>query len=522
MAIGTVENLTGEISYSREHELTAYGDILAITSATIGITEELTGEQTLTDRYELTTYDDILKIRDAVINLASPAGDLFTSGGNDTVTIENSTIAAQAEGLAFFLGSGNDTLILNNSTLNAPILSGSGNDLVRVVGDSQSRVLLKKRSDTSTLSLGADDDVLELSAVLEGDGDIDFGTGNDTLRFDGGSLLTSGALSVFSRLEVSALGGYLGRDLNLAGELIAITLGGNLTGSDGSRIISISGSDISLNTANNVKTNIAFSISESVFDHKAGGTIEINGYMGYAFQADDATVIFHDLVLSENFCGLYGTNTQWVVERGRFSDNEQAASLTGGTLQLSDVDISSQTAGALNLDNTLFTGADLSFSSNRDTEKMMNQVLPFATSTATSYSSGTSLFHTAIVSAVVTAQGGAIYANTDVSLEQVRFHRNNTEAVISQADDNIARVSAKTTGGFWARATGSAFTSTFATAAGGAIYQAAGDISLSSAVFSGNYATAFASGTATATANVSAFGTGSGSALAIAICSAIE
>ena len=157
MAIGTVENLTGEISYSREHELTAYGDILAITSATIGITEELTGEQTLTDRYELTTYDDILKIRDAVINLASPAGDLFTSGGNDTVTIENSTIAAQAEGLAFFLGSGNDTLILNNSTLNAPILSGSGNDLVRVVGDSQSRVLLKKRSDTSTLSLGADE-----------------------------------------------------------------------------------------------------------------------------------------------------------------------------------------------------------------------------------------------------------------------------------------------------------------------------------------------------------------------------
>lgn len=166
-----------------------------------GNSEKLTGERTLTDRYELAVYDDVLEISEAIIILAPPAGDLFTSAGNDTVTIENSSIVAQAEGVSFFLGSGNDTLILNNSTLDAPILSGSGNDLVRVGGDSQSRVLLKKRPGTSTLSLGTEDDVLELSAILEGDGDIDFGTGNDTLRSDGGSLLTTGVLRAYQLIN---------------------------------------------------------------------------------------------------------------------------------------------------------------------------------------------------------------------------------------------------------------------------------------------------------------------------------
>ena len=384
----------------------------------------ITGELTLTDRYELTANDDFLEISAAIITLDSPAGDLFTNEGNDTVTVTDSTINAQAENLSFFLGSGNDTLVLNNSTLNAPIRTGSGNDLVRVAGNAQNKVILKKQSTNSTLSLGADDDILELGAILEGDGDIDFGNGNDTLRFDGGSLLTTGTISNFSNLHVTAGGGIIGRDLSLSGERIIITFGGNLTGTDNARLITVSGSEVSFHTVNNVKMNIGFSIAGAVFNHTAGGILEINGCEGYAILADNSTVTLHDLVVANTGGGLTGTGTVWKISNSNFSNSLNAALLTGGSLELTDVGVSNNSTSALKLTGTVLTGEALSFTRNQ-----------IGTKTA----------------------GGAVNTDADIKLENV---------------DSIANVAKS----------------------GGAFYQSGGGMTLTSAAFSGNIASASARG----------------------------
>ena len=396
-----------------------------------GITRKITGELTLTDRYELTANDDLLEISSAVINLNSPAGEIFTNEGDDTVTITDSTINAQAENLSFFLGSGSDTLVLNNSILNAPILAGSGNDLVRITGNAQSKVVLTKRASSPTLSLGANDDILELGAILEGDGDIDFGTGSDTLRFDGGSLLTTGSISQFSNLQVTAGGGTLGRNLEISGDQITITLGGNLTGTDNSKQISIAGEKIFFNTANNVKMNIGFSIAEAIFTHMDGGTLEINGCEGYAFLADSSSVSLHDMVIVNAGGGLKGTDTSWSISNSNFSNSLAAAVLTGGTLDLINVGVSNNRSSSLDLTGTALTGEDLSFTRNQ-----MN-------------------------GAGQAAMGGAIKTNADVNLKNAAFISNSAYASAS--------------------------------AMGGAIYQSGGEMTLTSATFSGNSASAYCS-----------------------------
>ena len=109
MATGKIENLTGEISYSREHELTAYDDILTISSATL--------------------------------SLLKPAGDLMLMQGNDTVTITNSTIIGDT-GVGLLLGSGDDTLTIQNSEIKSRISLASGNDHVVISGSAQSVVTL--------------------------------------------------------------------------------------------------------------------------------------------------------------------------------------------------------------------------------------------------------------------------------------------------------------------------------------------------------------------------------------------
>ena len=450
-----------------------------------GVTKKITGELTLTDRYELTANDDVLEISSAVINLNSPGGDLFTNEGNDTVSVVNSSINALAEGLSFFLGSGNDTLELNNSTVNAPIAAGSGNDLIRITGDVQSRVTLKKRPNAPTLSLGADDDILELCSILEGDGDIDFGSGNDTLRFDGGSLLTTGTLSNLSNLQVTANGGTLGRDLELQGTQVAITLGGNLTGTDNTKCISVSSEKILFNTANNVRTNIGFSISKTEFNHQDGGTIEINGCEGTAFSANDSTVSLHDFVVANAKYGLSGNNTVWVVRDSNFSNNEYAADLEGGSLELKNVGISNNSVSGLDLWNTALTGEALSFTRNIAArrggaiskyfaELRLNSVDFISNVAYTScYYAGAYDKTTAWTTAM--AGGGAIYeCSGDVSISSANFSGNSAVVVAAAVTFYYSASVAWVT----------------AMAGGGAIYRDGGDMSMSSATFTGNSAIA--------------------------------
>ena len=441
---------------------------------TTGITRQLTGNLTFTDRYEMTADDDILNISNATINLKGPAGDLFTNEGNDTVTVINSTINALAEGLSFFLGSGNDTLILNNSTLNASTLTGSSNDTVKITGGAQSRVILKKRSDDPTLSLGGSDDVLELAAILEGDGDIDFGTGNDTLRFDGGSLLTTGMLNYLNNLTVTTAGGTLGRNLDLTGGNTVISLSGNLTGNTNSRGITIAPGTVTLTTANNVRTNVSFSIgTDSVFTHQAGGTLEISGNSGYIFSALKSVATLHDLVVSGNGGGLIGSNTAWTIRDSDFANNtNSAANLIGGSLDLTNVGISNQASNSLLLEGTILTGNDVSFSANRA--------------------------HVAQASAA----GGAIHTNSNVTLEKAKF-TNNSAAAIGSA---FAFASSSTFA--------SALVSASASASGGAIYQNGGNLTFTSATFNGNYASALASSYASASNGYIARATSSASAFA--------
>ena len=446
-----------------------------------GVTKKITGELTLTDRYELTANDDVLEISNAVINLNSPGGDLFTNEGNDTVSVVNSTINALAEGLSFFLGSGNDTLELNNSTVNAPIAAGSGNDLIRITGDAQSRVTLKKRPNDPTLSLGADDDILELCNILEGDGDIDFGSGNDTLRFDGGSLLTTGTLSNLSNLQVTANGGTLGRNLELQGTQVAITLGGNLTGTDNAKCITVSSEKILFNTANNVRTNIGFSISKTEFNHQDGGTIEINGYEGTAFSANDSTVSLHDFVVVNAKYGLSGKNTVWVVRDSNFSNNEYAADLSGaGSLELKNVGISNNSVHGLLLGKTSLTGDALTFTRNRGRAIALGGNLKLNSVDFISNVAFTSSFSTSGYNVYATTTGGAIYQGAgDMNIIRATFTGNSAGAIAIN--------------------TSTSYDSSFAcaSATGGAIYQDGGDMSIISATFTENSADATASGAST-------------------------
>ena len=129
-----------------------------------GETVNITSDLTLTGKFEMTKYDDTLNIIDVTVTLSEPAGDLFTNEGNDTVTVTGSTLTATSPAVSFMLGSGDDTLILNNSTIDAPTLTGTGNDVVRITGERQSQVTLNAMPDEEdhSLSLGGGDDVLEL------------------------------------------------------------------------------------------------------------------------------------------------------------------------------------------------------------------------------------------------------------------------------------------------------------------------------------------------------------------------
>ena len=255
-------------------------------------TKQITGSLTLEDNYQTTIYDDILTISGANISLLDPAGEIFTDKGNDTVTVTDSTITNNSETeaeLMFSMGSDNDSLTISNSTLNVNTFMGSGDDEVTIAGTPQSRVISNKK-----LSVGSGNDIVTLNAILSGTGDMDFGADNDTLVFNGGELELEGSVSGLENLTVNSVGGKLEKDLSLVGENTTITLNGSLTGTD-ARIISITDSNTTLNTGNNIRQNVAFDIDNSTFIQSTGGILEIYD-TDTAFTANNSTVKLHDFI----------------------------------------------------------------------------------------------------------------------------------------------------------------------------------------------------------------------------------
>ena len=253
----------------------------------IGLNETITGILTLTDRYQLTDDDDILTITGADITFFDPAGEIFLGGGNDTVMITGSTItsnSATGGSLAFYLGSGSDTMTLNNSTLNTDFYAGSGDDTILIASPHTSTISKK-------FSLGTGDDTLTLVGILAGTGTLDFGDGVDTLIFDGGSLLTTGNISNLANLTVSAQGGTLGCDLTLNEGIHTVTFNGNLTGDTAKHRINFDGGTVTLNTADNVRTNIGFRLGTGTVLTQNSGSLTFYKIETNAIAAGDDTVV---------------------------------------------------------------------------------------------------------------------------------------------------------------------------------------------------------------------------------------
>ena len=336
-----------------------------------GESKKITGSLTLEDRYQTTIYDDILEIINATITLNDPAGEIFTDKGNDTVTVSNSTIINNSETgaeLMFSMGSGDDSLNISNTTLNVNTFMGSGNDMVTVSGGQSSTVTINNQ-----FSLGSGDDTLTLKSVLKGSGNLVFGDGNDTLILDGGHLLTTGTITGLTNLTVTGNTGTLGQNLILSGSETAITYDGNLQGAGSEKAISVSDSTVTFKTADNVKTDVAFSLANVIFNHIDGGTLEISEVSNWAFYADNSTVTLHDTVLRNNNGGLTGNNSTWTLADSDVSNNTTGAKLIKGSLDLNSVSFSNNSS-ALDLSETNLTGKDVSFIRNNKRAVVANSL----------------------------------------------------------------------------------------------------------------------------------------------------
>ncbi len=482
-----------------------------------GITENLIGIVDIDERHEMTQYDDILNITDATVTLVVP-GDLFTNEGNDTVTIADSTLNGAA-GTSLFLGSGDDNMTISNSTLSLAMLAGSGNDTVTVTGTAQSEVVLNAAAGVdNALSLGSGNDVLELRAIFSGTGNINFDDGSDTLYFNGGKLITTGTMTGLENLSVSSLGGNLGRNITLSGTENILMFNGNLTGTDAGRIIYVTGKAATLNTTNNVKTNVAFSISGSVFTHADGGTLEISYVDGTAIIASGSTVSLHNTVLANNAAGINASSSFLTLKDSNISNHSgNGISAAGGSLSLQSVGFSNNEC-AVNLTNTTLTGNDLSFSQNSFKDKggaiylnggsAILSAASFGSNIATAYSTATASVYaahyigtphsaSASTSTYSTAQGGAIYACADtLEISDADFTNNQANANANVFVSAIALCSG----------TATASATAYSTAQGGAIYASADILEISDADFTNNQANA----NVNVNANLESFGSASG------------
>ena len=434
-----------------------------------GVTSSITSNVTFSSRYQLTTEDDTLIIQGAVVTLIAPQGEIFTREGDDTVRVENSTIEATVENLAFYLGDGNDSLSIKNSIISTPVYMGVGNDYVRIEGTIQTSTDLNKK-----LSFGSGNDTLELIAMLQNTGGIDFGDGRNKLLFNGGALLGAGALGNFTDLEVSLSGGTTGSNLTLSGEQMTVALNGNFFGTTDNNSISASNNSMTLTVGNNVRSNVKFNLNNTTLIQAEGGTLEISEHSGYAFNVNaKSAVTLHDIVTMDGG-SISGTGSTMTVTNGDFSNSKI------------------QTNIVLN-NNSILTGTALSFAGNQGYGAMLldkstvnvsgfrannNKVFISSIVSSRSYAGGSAF-------AYASAFGGAICQNDgSMTLTSATFSGNAASA-FTTAFLGSSRSD-------WPPAYVSANASAYASAFGGAICQNGGSMSLTSATFSKNIASAYA------------------------------
>ncbi|MEP2028744.1 MAG: Hint domain-containing protein [Paracoccaceae bacterium] len=114
----------------------------------------------------------------------TPIDNIRARGGNDTITVTNSTIANDVRG-----NGGSDDITITGSTVSGVVQAGAGGDNVSIEG-----------SDIGNLRLGGGNDALDfVSTTLSGD--IRGGSGTDALNLPVGTIIndaTSGTTTVIS------------------------------------------------------------------------------------------------------------------------------------------------------------------------------------------------------------------------------------------------------------------------------------------------------------------------------------
>ena len=485
-----------------------------------GKTETLTGEITYTREHELSAYDDVLTISSATLRLLKPAGDLMLKQGNDTVTIVNSTIIGDT-GVGVLLGSGDDTLTIQNSEIRSRISLAGGDDHVIINGSAQSVVTLTALDpdqttvdtdeDLTTLSLGSGNDILELCSILEGTGVINFGSGSDTLVFNAGTLNNSGGIAKLNNLTVTSLGGTTYRDLELVDAGNRIEWNGNLRGNDNTKWIildAVSGTaqaEAVFITDNNVVSNIGFRIADRTFVQTDGGTWEISGRSdNAAFTADNSKVTLYHMVLTENKTGFSGSNTDWNLNKSNISNHsERGAVITGGSLAFNDLGFSQNSYHKSVLNNKLeangcgvyasgiFVSGSKGFFSNNDI---------LASTSASIYAKANGYTTKSLVrtSALAYAQGGGVFTdNSTVTLTDVQFNGN----IVSASTKAFAKASSSEyNANYWIYAMATASASAYAQ--GGGLFTDNSTVTLTNVQFTGNIVSAYASATASAETHI--------------------
>lgn len=118
----------------------------------------------------------------------TPIDDIRARGGNDTITVTNSTISGNVRGNA-----GIDTLTVFSSTIGGQINAGRDDDTVTVQG-----------STIGNIRLGAGNDTLNFRST-DVTGDVRGGGGTDTMNVPAGTVITDNSFGTFT---VSAGTGY--------------------------------------------------------------------------------------------------------------------------------------------------------------------------------------------------------------------------------------------------------------------------------------------------------------------------
>lgn len=111
----------------------------------------------------------------------TPIDNIRGRGGNDTITVTDSTIANDVRG-----NGGSDDITISGSTVSGRVLAGSGTDTVSIQG-----------SDIVSLQLGGGNDTLDfISSTVSGD--IRGGTGTDALNLPVGTIINDESAGTFT------------------------------------------------------------------------------------------------------------------------------------------------------------------------------------------------------------------------------------------------------------------------------------------------------------------------------------